>query len=37
MEMIEMSTKERRRMGLMTRLAEKLLKLRAAAEMMRVS
>jgi len=34
---IEMSTKERRRMGLMTRVAEKLLKLRAAAEMMRLS
>jgi len=37
MEMIEMSTRERRRMGLMTRVAEKLLKVRAAAEMMRVS
>jgi transposase len=37
MEMIEMSTRERRRMGLMTRVAEMLLKLRAAAEMMRVS
>jgi transposase len=37
METIEMSTRERRRIGLMTRVAEKLLKVRAAAEMMRVS
>ncbi|MEI7903738.1 MAG: ISNCY family transposase [bacterium] len=37
METIEMSTRERRRMGLMTRVTERLLKLRAAAEMMRVS
>ncbi len=37
METIEMSTRERRRMGLITRVAERLLKLRAAAEMMRVS
>ena len=37
MEMIAMSAKERRRMGLMTRVAEGLLKLRVAAEMMRVS
>jgi transposase len=37
MEMIEMNTRERRRMGLMTRVAEGLLKVRAAAEMMRVS
>ncbi len=37
METIEMSTRERRRMGLMTRVAERLLKLRAAGEMMRVS
>lgn len=37
METIEMSTRERKRMTLMTRLAEGLLKLREAAEMMRVS
>jgi len=37
METIEMSTRERKRMALMTRLAEGLLKLREAAEMMRVS
>jgi len=37
MERIEMSTRERRRMALMTRVAEGLLKLRMAAEMMRVS
>lgn len=37
MEMIEMSTRERRRMGLMSRVAEGLLRLRMAAEMMRVS
>jgi transposase-like protein len=37
MEMIEMSTRERRRMGLMTRVAEGLLKLRLAAVMLRVS
>ena len=37
MEMIEMSTKERRRMGLMARVVEGVLKVRAAAEMMRVS
>ena len=37
MEMIEMSTRERRRMTLMTRVAEGMLKLREAAEMMRVS
>jgi transposase-like protein len=37
MEMIAMSTRERRRMTLMTRVAEGLLKLREAAEMMRVS
>ena len=37
MEMIEMSTRERRRMGLMTRVAEGILKLRVAAEMMRVT
>lgn len=37
METIAMSTRERRRMGLMTRVAEGLLKLRVAAEMMRVS
>jgi len=37
MEKIEMSTRERRRMGLMTRVAEGVLKVRAAAEMMRVS
>ena len=37
METMKMSTRERRRMGLMTRVAEKLLKIRAAAEMMRVS
>ena len=37
MERIEMSTRERRRMGLMMRVAERLLKVRAAAEMMRVS
>lgn len=37
METIEMSTRERKRMTLMTRVAEGLLKLREAAEMMRVS
>lgn len=37
MEMIEMNVKERRRMTLMTRVTEKLLKLREAAEMMRVT
>lgn len=37
METIEMRTKERRRMALMTRVAEGLLKLRMAAEMLRVS
>ena len=37
MERIEMSTRERRRMALMTRVAEGLLKLRMAAEMMGVS
>ena len=37
METIAMSTRERRRMGLMTRVAERLLKVRAAGEMMRVS
>lgn len=37
MERIEMSTRERRRMTLMTRVAEGMLKLRIAAEMMRVS
>jgi transposase len=37
MEMIEMSTRERRRMMLMTRVAEGLLKLHLAAEMLRVS
>jgi transposase-like protein len=37
MEMIEMSTKERRRMALMTRVTEGLLKLSLAAAMMRVS
>jgi len=37
METIEMSTRERKRMTLMTRLVEGLLKLREAAEMMRVS
>jgi transposase len=37
MEIIEMSTRERRRMGLMTRVAEGVLKLRMAAEMLRVS
>ena len=37
METIEMSTRERRRMGLMMRVKEGILKLRAAAEMMRVS
>ena len=37
METIEMNTRERRRMGLMTRVAEKLLKLRVASEMMRIT
>jgi transposase len=37
METIEMSTRERRRMGLMTRVTERLLRLRVAAEMMKVS
>ena len=37
METIKMSTMERKRMALMTRVAEGLLKLREAAEMMRVS
>jgi hypothetical protein len=37
MEMIEMSPRDRRRLGLMTRVAEGLLKLRLAAEMMRVT
>jgi transposase len=37
MEMIEMSTRERRRMTLMARVVEGLLKLRVAAEMMRVT
>ena len=37
MEMIEMSTRERRRMTLMTRVMEKLLKLRVAAEIMQVT
>ncbi len=37
MKTIEMSTRERKRMTLMTRVAEGLLKLREAAEMMRVS
>ena len=37
MERIEMSTRERRRMGWMTRVAEGMLKLRMAAVMMRVS
>ena len=37
METIEMSTMERRRMTLMTRVAEGMLKLREAGEMMRVS
>lgn len=37
MEMIEMSTKERRRMTVMTRVNEGMLKLRMAAEMMAVS
>jgi len=37
METIEMSIRERKRMTLMTRVAEGLLKLREAAEMMRVS
>jgi transposase len=37
MEMIEMNTKERRRMTLMTRVKEGLLKVREAAEMMRVT
>lgn len=37
METIEMSTRERRRMTVMTRVAEKLLKLRVAGEMLRVS
>ena len=37
METIKMSTMERKRMTLMTRVVEGLLKLREAAEMMRVS
>jgi len=37
MEMIEMNTRERRRMTLMTRVKEGLLKVREAAEMMRVT
>jgi len=37
MGMMEMSARERRRMALMTRVAEGLLKLRVAAEMLRVS
>jgi len=37
MEMMEMSTRERRRMTLMARMEEGLLKLRVAAEMMRVT
>lgn len=37
METIEMSTRERKRMTLMTRVVEGVLKLREAAEMMRVS
>ena len=37
METIEMSRRERRRMGLMMRVSEGFLKLRVAAEMMRVS
>ncbi len=37
MERIEMSTRERRRMGVMERVKERQLKLRVAAEMMRVS
>ena len=37
MGMIEMNTKERRRMTLMTRVTEGLLKLRVAAEIMRVT
>lgn len=37
METIEMSTRERKRMALMTRVVEGLLKLREAAEMMQVS
>jgi transposase len=37
MEMMEMSSRERRRMTLMTRMVEGLLKLRVAAEMMRVT
>jgi len=37
METIKMSTRERKRMTLMTRVVEGLLKLREAAEMMRVS
>lgn len=37
METIKMSTRERKRMTLITRVAEGLLKLREAAEMMRVS
>ena len=35
--MIEMNARERRRMTLMTRVVERLLKLRVAAEMMRVT
>jgi hypothetical protein len=37
MEMIEMSSRERRRMTLMTRVADGMLKLREAAEIMRVT
>jgi len=37
MEMIAMSTRDRRRTGLMTRVAEGVLKLRVAGEMMRVT
>ena len=36
METIKMSTRERKRMTLMNRVAEGLLKLREAAKMMRV-
>ena len=37
METIKMSTRERKRLTLLTRVAEGMLKLREAAEMMRVS
>ena len=37
METIEMSSKERRRMAVMTRVLERALKLRVAAEMLRIS